>query len=237
MKAGIISAGEGFRLKRDGIQTPKPLVEVGGVPLIDRLLAAFAENGITEIICIVNEAGSAVQHHVSALSLSVPVHFLRKTTESSMHSLFELSPFLSEAPFLLTTVDSVFDPLEFRRFVLHCQRSKEVDGILAVTKFVQDENPLWAEVDDDDRIVRLGRNLPSALSVTGGIYYFSPSVFRQKELALRRGVSRLRNYLSLLVESGYRFNAYPFSKIVDVDHAKDIVTADHLVKSVKTLHS
>ncbi len=73
--------------------------------------------------------------------------------------------------------------------------------------------------------------------MTGGIYYFSPSIFREKESALRQGVSRLRNYLPLLVESGYRFNAYVFSKIVDVDHAEDIITADHLLKSVRTLHS
>ncbi len=36
MKAGIISAGEGLRSREDGIQTPTPLLEVGGVPLIDR---------------------------------------------------------------------------------------------------------------------------------------------------------------------------------------------------------
>lgn len=237
MKAGIISAGDGLRLKEDGIQTPKPLVEIGGVPLIDRLLAAFSENGITEVVCIVNERSSAVQQHVGALPLSLPVHFICKTTESSMHSLFELSPGLNDGPFLLTTVDSVFDPNEFRRFVRHCQQSKDFDGILAVTKSVQDDNPLWVQVGHDGRIVRLGNNLPSAPYATGGIYCFSPSIFREKEHALRLGVSRLRNYLSLLVERGYRFSAYEFSKIVDVDHARDIMTASQLLRTVGTLHS
>ena len=118
MKAGIISAGEGLRLREDGIQTPKPLVEVDGVPLIDRLLTAFTENGVAETVCIVNETGSAVQQHVSSLSLPLPVRFNRKRIESSMHSLFELSPYLTDASFLITTVDSVFDPDEFLRFVL-----------------------------------------------------------------------------------------------------------------------
>ena len=37
MKFGIIAAGEGSRLSSEGIGSPKPLVEVGGEKLIDRL--------------------------------------------------------------------------------------------------------------------------------------------------------------------------------------------------------
>lgn len=36
MKFAIIAAGEGSRLAAEGITLPKPLVEVGGEPLIDR---------------------------------------------------------------------------------------------------------------------------------------------------------------------------------------------------------
>ena len=39
MKYAIIAAGEGSRLAREGIWEPKPLVEVGGERLIDRLFS------------------------------------------------------------------------------------------------------------------------------------------------------------------------------------------------------
>ena len=43
MKYAIIAAGDGSRLAAEGVAEPKPLVRVGGRPLIDRLLDAGAE--------------------------------------------------------------------------------------------------------------------------------------------------------------------------------------------------
>ena len=42
MKFAIIAAGEGSRLAQEGITTPKPLIEIQGVPMIERLVKIFA---------------------------------------------------------------------------------------------------------------------------------------------------------------------------------------------------
>ena len=52
MKYAIIAAGEGSRLAAEGIELPKPLVEVGGKALIDRLIGIFMDNGAEEIVVI-----------------------------------------------------------------------------------------------------------------------------------------------------------------------------------------
>ncbi len=43
------------------------------------------------------------------------------------------------------------------------------------------------------------------------------------------GVSRMRNYQRALVENGLRLRAYPFGKIIDVDHAGDIAVAEEFI--------
>ena len=43
MKFAIIAAGEGSRLAREGVDLPKPLVTVGGEPMIERLARIFHE--------------------------------------------------------------------------------------------------------------------------------------------------------------------------------------------------
>ena len=45
MKFAIISAGEGSRLAQEGVQLPKPLVQLNGMAMIDRLIHIFAKNG------------------------------------------------------------------------------------------------------------------------------------------------------------------------------------------------
>ncbi len=232
MKAGIIAAGEGSRLKSEGINLPKPLVPVDGVPLIERLIGSFIRCGISEIVCIVNEYSLDVKKFVESKKFSIPIRFVVKTTPSSMHSLFELSPHLLNGQFLLSTVDSVFNEEELSSLLKYAQSHQSVDGILAVTNFVDDENPLYVELDASKRIRSFGKGKPSAQStwVTGGLYVFSPRIFNEKHV-VERGVERLRNFLGHLVQSGYHLEGFQFSKIVDVDHVQDIAAAEEMLRA------
>jgi NDP-sugar pyrophosphorylase family protein len=230
LKAGIIAAGEGSRLKSEGITPPKPLVAVNGIPLIERLIRSYIRFGITEIACIVNEASLEVKRFVESKRFPVPVRFVVKSTPSSMHSLFALAPLLGGGPFLLSTVDSIFNEDEFGRFLASAADRTSADGILAVTDFVDDENPLYVQVDRQNTIISFGKGEgPGPSYVTGGLYIFSPRIFGEVDSALKGGIERLRNFLGHLIARGFRLEAYPFSKIIDIDHAADIRAAEELL--------
>jgi NDP-sugar pyrophosphorylase family protein len=227
MIAGIIAAGEGSRLRAGGILTPKPLVPVNGVPIIERLLRSLHRCGIGSARCIINEESLAVREYVEGLRLPIPVEFIVRSTPSSMHSFFELAPHLGEGRFLLTTVDSVFDESDLRRLI-EAAGSGDADGHLAVTDFVDDENPLYVEAAPDGRILSFSK-AGRAPWITGGLYALSSRVFREIEPAKARGISRLRNFLAHLVTSGYDLRIFPFSAIIDVDRPGDIRAAERLL--------
>src|SRR5215472_126369 len=52
LTGGVIAAGEGRRLRRDGWTMAKPLVPVAGVPLIEHVLTNFRAAGITRLTII-----------------------------------------------------------------------------------------------------------------------------------------------------------------------------------------
>ena len=230
MKAGIIAAGDGSRLRAEGISLPKPLVPVNGVPLIERLILLFIRGGITEVVCIVNEYSLDVKEFVEAKRFSIPIKFVVKTTPSSMHSLFALASFLTEGQFLIATVDSIFAEDEFLRLLKHAERKTSVDGILAVTNFIEDENPLHVKVDNQMRIRSFSKSEQTPW-VTGGLYVFHPRIFNEMDAVLKQGVERLRNFLSYLVSKGYTLEAFSFSKIVDIDHVRDIQLAEEFLRT------
>jgi hypothetical protein len=66
----------------------------------------------------------------------------------------------------------------------------------------------------------------SARYVSGGVYAMTDGAFEVLERCIEQGVSRMRNFQRALVESGRRLKAYSIDKIVDVDHAGDIATAE-----------
>lgn len=239
MKFAIIAAGEGSRLAAEGIESPKPLVEVGGERLIDRLIRIFMANGAEEIVVICNDRTALVSQHLVALQRDglkgrpVPLRFVVKSTPSSMHSFFEISKWLDGSPFVLTTVDTIFREKEFADYVEAFRRAVEtggVDGVMGVTDYIDDEKPLYVAADAANRITGFLDSDPHPHFISGGIYGLMPRAIVTLQGCMERGESRMRNFQRALIADGQNLVAYPFSKVLDIDHASDIAKAEDFLK-------
>ncbi len=233
MQYAIIAAGEGSRLVEEGISLPKPLVELHGIPLIDRLIDIFLKNDAESISIIVNNEMKAVQSHLSRMKLNVPLNLVVQSTPSSMHSFFELSRFLQTGKFCLTTVDTIFREEEFTLFIEAFSKDTENDGMMAVTGFIDDEKPLYVDIDANSKMIKgfLDESNGNHPYISGGIYCLSQKAITTLNHCMQNGVSRMRNYQRQLVADGLRLKAFPFDKIVDVDHAGDIAKAEAFLLS------
>ncbi len=236
MHYGIIAAGEGSRLRQEGIEVPKPLVSLNGSPIIERLIRLFIKCGAESVNIIVNEQMTEVQNFLRDLApaLPVPLQFIVKSTPSSMHSFYELSRLMrGKGRFILTTVDTIFRESDFRPYVeAFTNAPSEIDGMMAMTDFIDDEKPLYIDVDKDYNILGF-RDLPfpGVKFISGGIYGLSDPAIDVLEDCLNSGVSRMRNYQRALVDAGLRLKGFPAGKIIDVDHAADIPVAQAFINS------
>jgi NDP-sugar pyrophosphorylase family protein len=226
LKAGIIAAGLGERLAGGGVCTPKPLVQVGGETLISRAIRAAAAAGATSVACIVNDLHPAVARYLRSISWPVPLELVVKTTPSSMESLFFLAPFLQREPFLLLTVDTVFGVPALQKFLARVSALPQAQGVLALTRWIDDEKPLWAEVDRNHKILALGEDARGSRYITAGYYCFKPDVFEMVDFARKRKLNALRQFLGFLLEKGYFLYGLQVPKAIDVDHPRDIQKAE-----------
>jgi conserved domain protein len=235
MKFAIIAAGDGSRLAQEGVTEPKPLVKVREERLIDRLIRIFMGNNATEIVVICNEQMSDVASHLKMIQdkglngLPVPLRFVVKSTPSSMHSFYELRNFLRDDPFILTTVDTIFDESEFHDYVLSFQDKIALgtDALMGVTDYIDDEKPLYVGVDNVMRINGY-YDTPQADShfISAGIYGLTAPSLNILEACIEKGESRMRNFQRALVAAGLQIEAYPLTKVFDIDHIDDIRKAD-----------
>ena len=229
MKFAVIAAGEGSRLRSEGITEPKPLVTLAGETLIARLCRIFAECGADEIV-VVTRPETESQLRETVLPQSVPLRILSRLTPSSMHSFAEIAPLLHDAAFCLTTVDTVFREDEFAAYIKAFRETDDCcDGLWAVTPFIDDEKPLYIETRDD-MITKFGDTRGEARVVSGGIYCMKPQCLPTLHRCLREGVSRMRNFQRGLLDDGLKLRAFEFKKIVDIDHARDIEKAEEFLR-------
>lgn len=148
-----------------------------------------------------------------------------------MHSFYEVSRGFTDGKFVLTTVDTIFRPEDFRRYVEAFEADDKADGYMAVTSFIDDEKPLYIDVDSDMRITAFrDQAFDGVKYISGGIYGLNPKALDVLANCMEQGVSRMRNYQRALVEAGLDLKACPFSKIIDVDHAGDIATAEDFLR-------
>ncbi len=226
MNYAIIAAGEGSRLVDEGVQLPKPLVKLNGKEMIGRLIDIFVANDAESISIIVNEEMTQVQDYLNNIELSIPLNIVIKSTSSSMHSFFELRNYLRKGKFCLTTVDTIFNESDFSQYINTFVSDDECDGVMAVTDFIDDEKPLYVDVDENMNITGFLDNSDTASYISGGIYGLTPKAIDVLEKCITSGQSRMRNFQRQLVESGLKLRAHSFAKIVDVDHAGDIEKAE-----------
>ena len=227
MNYAIIAAGEGSRLAQEGVAKPKPLVELQGEPMIGRLINIMLRCNAQSISIIVNEHMTEVREYLESLNLPVPLNLVVKTTPSSMHSFWHLSRVIPDGKFCLTTVDTIFREQDFKGYIDSFEADETHDGMWAVTPFVDDEKPLWVDVDEMMNITAFrDKRWEGAKYVSGSVYAMTNQAFDVLDQCIEQGISRMRNFQRALVEAGYQLQAYSIDKIVDVDHAGDIITAE-----------
>lgn len=232
MNYAIIAAGQGSRLAQEGVARPKPLVELNGEALIARLIRIFIANNAESVSVIVNEEMTEVKEFLDTLTLPCPLNVVVKSTPSSMHSFYELSQVMKEGKFCLTTVDTVFKDDDFAQYIKAFEQDSESDGVMAVTPFIDDEKPLFVATDDDMTISAfLDKHQEGVKYVSGGVYALNEKAFKVLADCVEGGMSRMRNFQRALIDAGLKLKAYSIEKIVDVDHASDIATAENFISN------
>jgi len=216
---GVIAAGEGSRLKQLGVA--KPMIEVGGVPLIAHVLGNFEAAGIASAAVIFNETEKDCAAFVRERFGHLVSKIVVKTTRSSLESFREILDAAPAGRLLVSTVDAYCPPKEFVRFVRRAEELPSDATVLAVTGYVHDEKPLWVTTTRAGRVTLVGGT--SGNAVTAGIYVFPERVRR---LAIPSSLGRLREFLAWLADSGEPIEAVHIPKVVDVDRAEDIAVAE-----------
>jgi NDP-sugar pyrophosphorylase family protein len=220
LRGGIIAAGHGTRLRADGYRVSKPMTPVGGQPLIGHALDRFRAVGVRKTTVIVNEGsddcGQWLRDHAQDFDLDLIV----RTTPSSYASFELVASRLAGAPAIITTVDAVMPVDAFQRFVELAAHLPKDAFVLGLTGHVDDENPLWATLDEDGRVLRLGGDQGS--HVTAGLYWLPARRVAQPSARF----DRLRDYLKWLVDEGRPVYGIVLPLVFDIDRAHDVQAAE-----------
>ena len=236
--AVIPAAGRGARLDRPG--TPKPLVDVGGLPVIVRTLEQLQDAGITDAHVVVgNDAGKIVRALSGHPRLSLRVHFVHaERWEDGLAASLLAARDAVKGPFVLAMADHVFDP----RLVAKAAGLAPADGeVIAIVE--RDAAQVFDVADAvkvalaGDRVTAIGA-LATYDAIDAGLFAATPALFAALATARAAGGRGLSDALTILARAG-KLRAADTGGLVwdDIDTPAAAVHAEIRLRRERRLHA
>jgi len=119
LKAVILAAGSGSRFKQEGISTPKPLIQLGGLSLLERAARSCAKAGISEILVVTGAEQEAIHRALKNRLLDLPVRWIENPhwQQGNGTSVLAAAPWLHEPHFLVIMADHLLFPVTLKRLI------------------------------------------------------------------------------------------------------------------------
>lgn len=178
MKAVILAAGQGTRLRPVTLTMPKPLVPVANKPLIVYAIDVLKGAGLTEIGIVVSTLQSPIVEQLGdGASLGVKLEYIVQTEQLGLaHAIGLCQDFVGTDPFCVFLGDNIFQD-KMENLIRGFPDSKSAAAIALYE--VPDPTRFGIAVTEGDKItavVEKPKDPPSNLAICG-VYLFRNSIF------------------------------------------------------------
>ncbi len=216
MKALVLAAGKGTRLKPLTDVRPKPMIPVGGRPLLERVVMQLRESGITELFINLHSYPECIQNHFgdgSRFGVKICYSYEPKLLGTA-GAAKKLETFLRGEPFLVYYADNYVEIDLTRMISFHS--GKKAIGTIAVFSGEEISSSGVVEVDPENRIQRFlekpGPHQTASRWINAGVYLLEPEIldFVPAEEIFDFG----HDLFPVVLSQGYPLYSYPLSGAV-----------------------
>jgi len=235
MKAVVLAAGEGTRLRPLTEETPKALVEIDGTPLIEDVFDNLVNLGIDELVVVVGYRKEQIIDRYGDEYRGVPITYTHQREQKGLaHALLTTEAHIDDH-FVLMLGDNVFRAN--LGDVLNRQRESRADAAFLVEEVPWEEASRYGVCDTNAygeivEVVEKPDDPPSNLVMTG-FYTFTPKIFHACQLVQpsNRGEYEISDAIDLLLQSGRTIDAIRMDGWrVDVGYPEDRERAEQQLR-------
>ncbi len=237
MKAVILAAGKGTRMKEITKSIPKPMAYINNKPMLEHIIRFIKNTGITEFGIVVGYKQSIVQNHFQNGSmLGVSITYIEQKEQNGTGAALNLAKdFISGEPFFFSFGD-VITPQENYPGMLDYYKKTSCDTLLGLNKVDDPYMGAAVYIDENNNIIRMVEKPPKGTSTThlnnGGIMILNHDIFDYTaRLKLsQRGEYELTDVFGLLKDDERTLKGYELSGYwKDVGTAEDLEAANILL--------
>lgn len=223
MKAVILAAGKGTRMRELTNEMPKPMLKVQGKPILEHILEGLVAAGIREVFIVTGFKAEAIENYFGDGSRwKARIGYGRQVVQDGTGKAPEVArEFVGHSPFLLTYGDILVKPDTYKQMI-HRYNEGYFSGVITVTpgedvtkgglNFFDDQFCLKRLVEKPtaeqlETLKREGWIKPGEpVWYNAGVYIFRPSLFEftAKLQKSPRGEYELTDAIIALMQTKHR---------------------------------
>ncbi|HDD45871.1 MAG TPA: phosphocholine cytidylyltransferase family protein [Candidatus Aenigmarchaeota archaeon] len=237
MKALIIAAGQGSRLKELTNHKPKPLIQLLGRSLIERVILNIKQAGINEFVIVIGYLGDKIKAKLrDGKKYGVKIQYVenKEWDKENGISVLKAKEALKNENFILTMSDHVFEPRMVKE-LLKLGADIKNECILCVDKSLSKN---YIDLDDATKvrvdngyILDIGKGLKEYNAIDCGVFLCTPIIFKALEKSIKNGNATLSGGIAVLAKER-RMKAFDIKNIfwMDIDTPEDLKNAEFMLK-------
>jgi len=224
LKAVIMAAGEGSRMRPLSYTRPKVMLPIANQPIIEHLLIEIREAGIKEFVFIVGYHDEQVRGYFDhGQKWGVNIEYCSQKKQLGTADALKQARERLSGSFIVINGDII----AYREDIAHIIKS---EGITMAVFEVEDGRQLGMVELSGDRVVRIYEKSlkPPSKIANAGIYRFGPEIFDAIGQTLRspRGEYEITDSIQILIDSGIKVNPQPIGQWLDFSYPWDLLAAN-----------
>lgn len=224
MKAVILAAGEGSRMRPLTHTRPKVMLPIANKPILEHLLCEVKAAGVSEFVIIVGYHDEQIrQYFGNGAKWGVNINYYTQRRQLGTADAIRSVGNMVEGNFLMMNGDIIVNRQDIKRL------AARKTNTMSLFK-VADTRDLGTVEVSQDRVVRIHEkveNPPSNLANTG-LYLFTPEIFAAiaQTPTSPRGEYEITSSIQLLADKGQQIAYQEISYWLDVSYPWDLLSAN-----------
>jgi glucose-1-phosphate thymidylyltransferase len=224
MKAVILAAGEGTRLRPFTETMPKVMLPVANKPILEHVFDTCKNAGITEIIVVVGYKKEIIMEYFRDYD-NIPINFVIQEKQlGTGHALLQVKKKI-EDPFIVLSGDNLIDSQSITKLI----ESKSDFSLLARESLITSKyGSLSVDGNLLNKINLKKDDLSSNLSSTG-IYKFPNSIFKILEKLTNEGNYSLYSFIQTLIDLKKQIHILMTKSWIDIIYPWDLLAVNEAI--------
>jgi UDP-N-acetylglucosamine diphosphorylase / glucose-1-phosphate thymidylyltransferase / UDP-N-acetylgalactosamine diphosphorylase / glucosamine-1-phosphate N-acetyltransferase / galactosamine-1-phosphate N-acetyltransferase len=210
--AVVLAAGRGTRMRELTADFPKPMIEVRGKPVLQRILEGLRDAGVRRFIIVVGYHAEAVRNFFgNGERHKVDITYATQTVQDGTGRVVNLARnFTGESPFILSYGDILISQENYQRIV---DLPDDCEAVITITRGEDVSKGGAVFVNEQMELVDLREKPkpgePTSPWYNAGLYAFRPGIFKfiSKLKPSPRGEYELTDAIRDLAHSGNKVQA------------------------------